>query len=416
MKHEPNEEQSNVLTWLDAKQNVFLTGVAGVGKTHTLNHWLRNLDKNRRVAITASTGVAATHLCGATLHSFIGASPDHKTPNQLCTSKWNVRHGGRIRAAQVLVIDEISMVDARMLTLAEAACRYARESIRPWGGIQVVLVGDLGQLPPVEADTQGWCFQSPAWANANVQTLELLRAMRHEDADFADLLRRVRVGDTSYAMHEVLDARVDIYDPEEEGAVRLMTHNNQVDQVNDRKLDQLPGEASEYPAVEVGDDPWLSKLRRSCLSPFMLRLKEGARVMFTKNHCDGDWVNGTMGTVEELGDDSVVVDIEGVRTIKVPRASWEAREWQEDGILAVKARRAQFPLRLAWAITVHKSQGMTIEKVSVNLERTFAPGQAYVALSRVRSLEGLNIEAWRGLASIIVHPMIVEAYGGRVVR
>lgn len=408
MKPEPNDEQRIALQWLDAGYNVFLSGVAGTGKTFTLNYWLNSLPPEKIVGVTASTGIAATHLNGMTLHRWIAAHAEHDTPDRLCTDKWLERHGDRIRAADVLVLDEVSMVDGRMFTLAEAAHRHASDNNSPWGGTQIVLVGDMGQLPPVQADENGWCFQSPAWRPSDIKVIELRTVVRQADHDFAELLREVRSGAAGNRVLYTLVERVKAYDPNERECVRLMTHNAQADRVNAERLAKITGKARSYYSTDGGSNPHLRALKKSCLSPACLKLKVGARVMFTRNDKGGAWVNGTTGVVVEMFEGEIVVAIDGDmdRQVSVTRTKWESKQWNKMGTLEVKASRSQYPLRLAWAITIHKSQGMTIENVSVNLAHCFAPGQAYVALSRCRSLEGLNIEDWRGLSSFTVHPMI----------
>jgi len=405
-----NDEQSIAIQWIDQGYNTFLTGVAGTGKTFLLNAWLSDTDKN--VAITASTGIAATHLGGQTLHSWLAAAPERDTVTRLCTNAWRERHAPRLASIDVLVIDEISMVDGKLLELAEGAHRYARENDVPWGGVQIVMVGDLGQLPPVQAQENGWCFQSRAWATSKVQIMELCKTMRQADQEFADLLRKARVGDTSYEMHQALEARVGAYDPSKD-AVRLMTHNDQADEVNDCQLEELD-DIKEFHASETGARHHLNRMHKHCLSPLVLKVAVDARVMFTRNDPAGRFVNGTMGEVTGFNTDMIHVLLDNGDEVEVGRFVWEMKEWTNEGLLEVVASRTQFPLRLAWAITIHKSQGMSLDRVSVDLSRCFSPGQAYVALSRCRSLEGLNIEDWKGLASIMVHPMIRTSYGATV--
>ena len=237
--------------------------------------------------------------------------------------------------------------------------------------------------------------------------------MRQEGQRFADILRRIRMGKLDDEVFEMLSSRVHAYEPDDdENAVRLMTHNRQADEVNDAKLRAMKGKQRTYCAEDSGENPYLRQLQRACLSPEALTLKVGAKVMFTRNSMIGGWCNGTMGEVVKLMKDAVMVKIGDEklsRVVEVGAASWERKQWGEGGVLRVVASRKQLPLRLAWAITIHKSQGMTIERVSVNLSKTFAPGQAYVALSRCKTLEGLNIEAWRGLGSIAVHPMVAAS-------
>jgi hypothetical protein len=400
------QDQQNVIGWLNAGYNVFLTGVGGTGKTTAINHWLAQVPKDRFVGITASTGIAATHISGSTLHSWLGATPERDTLERLVNAAWRNKHADRLRAAHALVIDEVSMVSAKLFTLAEQAHRCVRESARPWGGMQIVLVGDLGQLPPVDEEA-GWCFHSPAWGESNIHVLELTQALRYEDQYFANVLRHVRVGHVDGEVLRALGSRVNAYDPNGPGVVRLMTHNTQVDAVNAKRLALVPGEVRCYRAHDSGEEPYLSQLRRACLSPDMLMLKVGARVMFTKNDTDYHrWVNGTVGEVVEMDAHTATVRIArdgGV--VRVEPATWERKQW-EGNTLRVVAARSQLPLRLAYAMTIHKSAGMTIDRVSMNLADTFAPGQAYVALSRARRLDGINIEAWNGAASIMAHPLL----------
>jgi ATP-dependent exoDNAse (exonuclease V) alpha subunit len=418
------QDQLNVIAWLNAGHNVFLTGVAGVGKTAVINAWLDQVPTGKNVGIAASTGIAATHIGGSTLHSWIGATPERDTMTRLCNATWAKKYGPRLKAIHSLIIDEVSMVDAAMFTLAEGAHRAARESVQPWGGIQIILVGDLGQLPPVEAEEKGWCFQSPAWAESKIQVLELTQVMRQGDQRFADLLRRVRVGHVDDEVLAVLGARVRAFDPD--SAIRLVTHNAQCDNLNDAKLASLPGEEHTFRAKDTGQEPHLSALKKSCLSPEVLKLKVGARVMFTKNDLDGAWVNGSMGEVlgfgahDEMDDEVWAVDVRlsDGEIVSVQPVTWGKKQWEGGGhegaeTLRQVASRTQYPLRLAWAITIHKSQGATMDRVSMDLGRTFAPGQAYVALSRCRTLEGINIESWRGADSIIAHPMLRQATAGQ---
>jgi ATP-dependent exoDNAse (exonuclease V) alpha subunit len=407
--HALTQDQKNVLAWLEAGHNVFITGVAGVGKTMTLNSWIDSTSKS--VGIAASTGIAATHIGGSTLHSWLGATPERDNMHRLCNATWMKKHGPRLKAVDALIIDEVSMVDAALFTLAEGAHRAARESVQPWGGMQVVLVGDLGQLPPVEAEAKGWCFQSPAWGESKIQVLELTQVMRQGDQRFADLLRRIRVGYVDDEVLRVLSSRRGAFDPDSPGTVRLVTHNAQCDEVNDQKLSQVPGKEHTFQAQDHGSEPHLSALKKSCLSPEVLKLKVGARVMFTKNDLDGAWVNGTMGEVLGFGaNGDIDVRLNGGDIVSVQPVTWGKKHWEDEHTLRDVASRTQYPLRLAWAITIHKSQGMTIDRVSMDLSRVFSPGQAYVALSRCRTLEGVNIENWRGAESIIAHPMLRQAF------
>jgi ATP-dependent exoDNAse (exonuclease V) alpha subunit len=418
-----NPEQAAAKARLDSGQNVFLTGVAGTGKTRTLNAWLHGRDPVE-YAVTASTGIAATHLNGQTVHRWSGCGIGDKTAEQIAASYWwREKVMGHIAAAKALVIDEVSMLDGIMFELIERLCALARGSSAPFGGIQVVLVGDMGQLAPVEGETKGFPFETDAWHNAGIETVELKRVMRQQDESFARVLWSVRDGSLSPEGYELLARRVRAYDPEQVGAVRLMTHNNRVDEVNAKHLDAIPGESVLLKAYERGEGESVEWMEKNCLAPRELRLKVGARVMAVKNSPGGGFVNGHLGwvvAIEPEGlDPAVTVKFDHEdNPRRVLRETWERKQVvTEHGRTFEKtlALRVQFPLRLAWAITVHKSQGMTLDKVSVDLRSCFAPGQAYVALSRARTLEGLNIEEWKGPASIIVHETVAKFIRGEYV-
>jgi ATP-dependent DNA helicase PIF1 len=418
-----NPEQAAAKAALDEGANVFLTGVAGTGKTRTLNAWLRGRDPVE-YAVTASTGIAATHLNGQTVHRWSGCGVGSKSAETLASEWWwREKVMPHIAAAKALVIDEVSMLDGMMFELIESLCKKARGNLGPFGGLQVVLVGDMGQLAPVEGEDKGFAFETDAWWDADVRMIELKRVMRQQDVEFARVLHSVRDGTLDPEGYNILARRLNAYDPEENGAVRLMTHNGQVDQVNQVHLARIAGDDRLFKAYERGEGEHVEWLEKNCLSPRELRLKIGARVMATKNSGSGAFVNGHLGYVvgyqEDSLDPAVIVQFDHMdEPMHVLRETWERKQVvTEKGRTFEKtlAMRVQFPLRLAWAITVHKSQGMTINRVSVDLARCFAPGQAYVALSRARTLEGLNIESWKGPASIIVHPTVSKFVRGAYV-
>lgn len=419
---QPNREQAEAIRLLEAGENVLLTGVAGTGKTFCLNKWLEKRGREG-VAVTASTGIAATHLDGCTIHRFSGCGIGNRPAAAIAnTYYWKDQVSPAIRATQVLIIDEISMLDGLMFELIGDLCRRAkRHTVNvPFGGLQVVLVGDMGQLAPVEEEEKGFAFETDLWWALDLKHVELKQVMRQREAEFVRVLHGIRDGQLGQDGFQLLQQRVNAYDPDAEGAVRLMTHNRDVDRVNDGRLNKIPGKAKIFKAKERGDAKALERLDKNCLSPRDLRLKPGARVMMTKNV--GGLANGQLGTVvrwdEQYGSMRIVVRFDGFRhDTSVYPAEWKntqvttSTKEDEDGKKTTvrertEAARIQYPLRLAWAITVHKSQGMTLGKVSVDLRNCFAPGQAYVALSRAKTLDGLNIEAWRGAGSIITHPTV----------
>lgn len=384
--------QIRALHALATGQNVFLTGVAGTGKTFLLKRFLDGLPEDRLVAVTASTGIAATHLGGGTIHAWAGIGRAERTAAQITrTDAWQTWTSPRIKHTDVLVIDEVSMLDGITLGLLDLVCRDARVATKPFGGLQVVLVGDLGQLPPVDANERGFPFEVPAWHDLDLARHELVEVHRQKDAPFAELLRHVRAGALTRDDRELLRARVGALDPE--ACVRVVTHNAQAEAANAQHLASLPGAAAEHVASDrAKHDDFLRSLDASCLSPARLILKAGARVMFTRNDRERRWVNGTLGVVTDPGVGGLApkVRTDAGAELVVERDRWELTDGDED----VLASRRQYPLRLAKAITVHKTQGMTLDRVSLDLSGAFAAGQAYVALSRARSLEGVNLERW----------------------
>jgi hypothetical protein len=279
-----------------------------------------------------------------------------------------------------------------------------------------VLVGDFGQLPPVSKDGEAkFCFRSEAWRAARFQVCQLREVRRQEDAQLVRALSEARIGRLSRESEDLFDARVKAFSPDDTPEpVRLVTHNAQVAEICERKMDQLDGDPVTFEAIDSGDETYVEKLDRDCLSPARLTLKVGARVMFTRNDVNGQYVNGTLGTVKSLEDNllmpSISVQADSGRLVTlVCREVWEVFSGG-----SVQATREQFPLRLAWAITVHKSQGMTIDRVSVDLSKAWECGQSYVAVSRVKTLEGLSIEAWRGPSSFRAHPDVVRFGEGKL--
>lgn len=420
----PNAEQEAALRALDSGKNIFLTGVAGTGKSWVLNRYLEKRGRSG-VAVTASTGIAATHIGGQTIHAWSGCGIAEKKAAEIANGWWWKENiAPVIEATDLLIIEEISMLDGVTFELVGELCRRAkRQPIGvPFGGLQVILVGDMGQLAPVQAEDRGFPFETDLWWDLKIETIELKQVMRQRDAAFVKALQEIRAGKMSDETKDLISSRIRVFDPEKEEAVRVMTHNDQVDKVNNDRLRRLPGNELVFEAQETGEPKALEILDRNCLSPKRLVLKENARVMFTKN-ADG-YVNGTMGHVmgvekdQYTGEDIIRVLIDGWNhPIRVYRKEWKSTGTKVDRRTkatfdTVLARRVQFPLRLAWAVTAHKVQGMTLDKVSVNLANCFAPGQAYVALSRAKTLEGLNVEQWKGDASIIYHPLVADFVNG----
>lgn len=415
--------QNEALTILKTGANVFLTGEPGSGKTHTVNeftHWLR--ERGIEPAITASTGIAATHIGGYTIHSWSGIGiKKFLSPYDLDKITQNERASKRIRNAHTLIIDEVSMLSAGTLSMAEAVCRAVRSDERPFGGLQVVLVGDFFQLPPVtrRQDTEEmpaalfesgsglrFAFDSDVWARMNPLVCYLSEQHRQEDPEFLELLLAMRRAAVTHAHKELLSSRrSEKWDPQS-GASQLFSHNADVDRMNDVQLGRIDSSEHLFAMESRGNPNLVEGLKRGCLSPERLALKVGARVMFTKNNFDEGFVNGTMGSVVDFapaleGGYPIVETLGGMR-IEVGPADWQI---EDNG--RVLASITQIPLRLAWAMTIHKSQGLSLDAAHMDLSRTFEYGQGYVALSRVRTLQGLTLSGINERA-LEVHPNILD--------
>lgn len=412
--------QDTALKILQTGANVFLTGEPGSGKTHTLNRyagWLR--EHGIEPAVTASTGIAATHIGGMTIHSWSGIGVRKDLSNyDLDSIASNERVVKRISRANVLIIDEASMLSADTLAMAERVCRHVRGKDAPFGGLQVVLVGDFFQLPPIvprkaaasarlgfDTDEEGalapFAFCSRAWEGLNPLVCYLSEQHRQDDAPFRALLASVRSGRIDKRAYEMLTLRRTNEKSAPPNLPRLYTHNADVDRVNDDRLAVIAGKARHFEMTSRGPERLVAGLMRGCLSPEDLALKVGARVMFTKNNPDGSFVNGTLGEVESFEKGGTPL----VRTFAGRRISVEPMEWIIADGTRILARITQLPLRLAWAITVHKSQGLTLDGAVMDLSQAFEYGQGYVALSRVRSLSGLHLLGVNERA-LAVHPEI----------
>ena len=382
--------QERALEILKTGGNVFLTGEPGAGKTYVINQYIAWLEAaGMQVAVTATTGIAATHIGGMTIHSWSGIGiRDYLTPYDLDKITSTEKTVKRIKKAQVLVIDEISMLDGSVLEMVDKVCRVARGSAEPFGGLQIIFVGDFFQLPPIvkQGDMMRYAFESRAWDEARPLICYITEQYRQEDELFLSLLKSIRTGEIEDEHFTLLSEQKEIaYEGIE--PTRLYTHNADVDAVNAEKLSSLPGKSRKFNMTGVGNKQLQQGLAKNCLSPELLELKEEAMVMCTKNNFEAGYVNGTLARV--VGFDSgglpIIQTTEG-KEITMKPASWEVREEQK-----VLAAVEQVPLRLAWAITVHKSQGMSLDAAEVDLAKAFVFGQGYVALSRVRTLAGLKM-------------------------
>ena len=402
--------QDEALAILRTGLNVFLTGEPGSGKTHTINRYVAWLhERGMEPAVTASTGIAATHINGMTIHSWSGVGIKRDVSDydiEMIQSR--EKTAKRILSTKVLIIDEISMLDAATLESVDRVLRTLRRRPllpeQPFGGLQVIFVGDFFQLPPVSRNEQAkFAFESSAWKEANPVICYLSEQHRQEDGDFLDLLSAMRRNAFTSAHRTQLKSRVGILS-KQTIATRLYTHNENVDRINAESLGQIKGNSHVFQMTSRGRQSLVESLKAQCLSPETLELKEGASVMFTRNNFDAGYVNGTLGTV--VGFSSLGIPI--VKTRTGATISAEVAEWAIQDGNKILAKITQVPLRLAWAITVHKSQGMSLDAAIIDLSQAFEYGQGYVAISRVRSLSGLFLEGFNERA-LELHPKVAAA-------
>lgn len=440
--------QSSALDILKTGQNVFLTGSAGSGKTYTLNQYIDYLRARRvPVAVTASTGIAATHMNGTTIHSWSGIGiKDELTDRDLTNLSRKQFLADRLKDTAVLIIDEISMLHAKQLNLVSQVLKHVRKNDKAFGGIQVVVAGDFFQLPPIgskgETNREKFAFMSEAWLDAKFHICYLSEQHRQVSEaangglDLDDILNQIRRQEVTFeaiaALEATFDQNVDIK------RTRLYTHNLNVNKINDKELAALDGEMMRFAATATGDSKLVETLKKTVRTQDELILKVGAKVMFIKNNTELGVSNGTMGELigfaavkinddKDNNDDLIEDDSENAESdtdknikgkgkkttkdkekpkVKKPTTQKmpvvrlnsgreviaEPEEWIiEDETGDVLASYEQVPLCLAWAITIHKSQGMTLDAAEIDLSRTFELGQGYVALSRLKSLAGLQL-------------------------
>jgi ATP-dependent exoDNAse (exonuclease V) alpha subunit len=403
-----------------AGRNCFLTGAGGTGKSTQLREFIADLavGHQRRVSVTAPTGVAALNVGGMTIHRFcgmlIGPAAGQSNEDYFAQLQRDPRPSikagfNRVRRCEVLVIDEISMLPGRQFEFVEFLFRRLRGRDVPFGGCQVIATGDFLQLPPVrksDTDRYDWAFLSPAWAAAEFRTFVLERVRRQDEPGFVRALADFRVGRVWGDTARILQARVRSNPPA--AMTRLFTHNVQVDKWNHFQLSDLPGDETVLEAQQTGPDHQREFLTKNLLTPQTLQVKPGALVMFTVNKTEPGsqnplFVNGQLGTVLDVTPGAVLVKAKTGAEIYVERFTWRYDQ-QDDA----SATFSQFPLRLAWAMTIHKAQGLTLDAAFLDIRAAREPGQAYVAVSRVRSLAGLNFKEW--FKGVHVSPEAIEFY------
>jgi len=391
-------KQGMALEIMLSGENVLLTGPAGAGKTFALNKFIRMAkDDGKRVSVTATTGLAATHLGGTTIHSWSGIGINDELPSGFLDS---IAKGRReiIEKTDVLIIDEISMLHDFRLDMVDEVCRGVRKKDEPFGGIQLIMSGDFFQLPPInrgDSRAGGFVVNSSVWNELDPVICYLAEQHRQDDERLLDILNALRAGDLRRYHAECLLERVDAVSDDDVVLTELHTVNVDVDKINDAKLDELEGDELFYTQSSTGSKNYIESLQRSVLAPAVLRLKKGALVMAVKNSLERKYVNGSIGTVIdfEAVTEYPVIEFRNGKVVTMQPDTWELRDGDKK-----RASISQIPLRLAWAITIHKSQGMTLDAARIDLRKAFVEGMGYVALSRVKNLNNLYLSGINQMA------------------
>jgi ATP-dependent DNA helicase PIF1 len=403
---------------------LFLTGRAGTGKSTLLNYFRKTTVK--KYVVLAPTGLAALQVGGSTIHSFFGFPLRKILKNDPEINAWSKGHPRRkiLREMDTLIIDEVSMVRSDLMDAIDLSLRLNMGSDLPFGGKQLVFIGDIFQLSPVitaqdrtnaEDDFLEipYFFGADAFRNCRPKIVELTKIYRQHDDDFIYLLNRIRMGLADHYELEEINKRHTPNYQQEAFAITLTSINALADSVNLQKLVELSSAVFQYKGKVEGQFN-----ERLFPAPSIIGLKEGAQVMMVKNDLQGRWVNGSIGTVEALSKEEIKVTFADGQTHFIEPVTWENKSYKWDKStnsisFEVLGKYTQYPIRLAWAITIHKSQGLTFDKVIIDIGRgAFAHGQVYVALSRCRSLQGITLKTPINRKDIIVDE-IVEEFAGK---
>ena len=408
--------------------NIFLTGKAGTGKTTFLKDVKKYTKKNH--IVLAPTGVAAVNASAMTIHSFFqfGFGPYVKGISEP-EGNYMMRREKRelIKSLELIIIDEISMVRADVLDHINDELQRIRRNSEPFGGVQLLMIGDLQQLPPITPDNEleilkphydsMYFFDSKSLRNSDYYCIELKSVYRQTDQRFIDILNRVRTGDVTHSDLDELNSHhvADFRPAQGDNYIQLVTHNRMADAINQREMAALSADTFMFDAKVTGTFP-----EDAFPTSRQLEIKKGAQVMFVKNDPDKRFINGMLGEVEEVSDDNIRVRLSGKDNIvKVEPTAWEnIRYHMNEETHKIESTKIgsfmQYPIKPAWAITIHKSQGLTFDKAVIDAHEAFSPGQAYVALSRCRSLDGMVLSEKLTQRAIITDSIVDEYMNGAV--
>ncbi len=400
--------QTSALDKLEREGNVFLTGAAGTGKSFLLERYLRDKAADA-FPVVASTGAAAVIVGGRTFHSFFGLGiMEGGLHAVIARATKNRGLVNRLLAAQCVIIDEVSMLSGTTLFAAEQIARKVRGRDEPWGGLRIIAVGDFAQLPPIAPAGQqkDWAFLHDVWRMSEFQPALLSTVMRTKESEFLTVLNHVRKGEVNDLVRDFLNRHMDATEEQEEGT-RLYAHRAKADEYNIRRLNGLDTVLHSFRTVYEGDERYFENAQKAMPIPEELHLKRNALVMMRKNDPSYSrlYVNGSLGHVTRIDEEELEIRLLTGDLIEVKREKFSYLSGDGNEIVAAW----NFPVSLAWATTIHKAQGASLDRMTVDLSALWEPGQAYVALSRVRSPSGLSIERWSP-AGIRAEPLVTELY------
>jgi len=413
-----SKDQEKVIELYLKGHNLFVSGGAGTGKSFLLNYLKLNYSNNG-LEITSSTGISAVNIGGSTIHSWAGIGLANQPIEQILANIFSAKFTKirkRIIKTKTLAIDEISMISPEVLEILDIVFQEIRQNNQPFGGMQILFFGDFLQLPPVSNGNNElrFCFDSAIWHKLNLKNIILTEIFRQSDQKLIRLLNNIRIGKITDNDKKILDSRVKISD--ENSAIRptiLTTHNAKVEFVNNNFLKNISSQEKQYLAEYSGDIYKIEFLKKNCLAYQKLTLKVGAQVMMLKNTLQKDGiVNGSLGIVRDFSPKKnyPIVEFNNGKILTISPESWQIEKFDSvSKVSSVEASLTQVPLILAWAITIHKSQGLTLDKISCDLSDSFTAGQSYVALSRARNLEGIFIQSIN-YDRIITNPDAVNFY------
>lgn len=413
-----NKEQQKALNLLNSDKNIFLTGAAGTGKSYVLNKYLENC--NKRVAILSSTGISAMLINGRTIHSFFGIGimqgGIENTINRVVNNKFTVM---RISRVNTIIIDEISMVTSEVFKCIEKICREIGNKKLPWGGKRIIVTGDFYQLPPInkKVEHKDWCFMSKTWSKSNFTSIILNKVMRTNDEKFLNILKLIRSGNVNNEVSNYIKNKITDISDIGDDVIRIFPRRDMVERYNNICLNEINSKLYTFKTKYEVTFKTKSKKQMFIYEKYSkaivdnspippeLKIKVGARVMIRANDKDGNYVNGSTGEVLSINNQSVDVKLDNGNIVRVEEIKFSMLNGDGDEV----AYSSNIPLTLAYAITIHKSQGISLNKAYININNLWDSGQAYVAMSRLTSGEGLYVQDW-DKPSIKVNDDVIKFY------